>query len=54
MSLKNRYNNLCFHPNTFDDRQKSLSYLTSLSRRGLLNPSIPTFGNISLTKISLI
>ena len=34
MSLTCGYKNLYFHPYTFDERKKSFSYLTSLSRRG--------------------
>ena len=34
----------------FDEGQKSFSCLKSLSRRGPVNPSTPTFGNINLTE----
>ena len=50
MSLKNGSNNLYFHSYTMDERQKPFSYMTSLSRRGPVNPSILTFGNINLTE----
>ena len=38
------------HPNTFNMSWKLFSYLVSVSRRDPVNPSIPTFPNISLTK----
>ena len=47
-SLKKDCNNFNFHLHTFDERQKSFSCLTSLSRHGPVNPSTPTFGNINL------
>ena len=50
MSLTYGYKNLYFHPYTFDERKKSFSYLTSLSRRGTVNPSTSTFGNINITE----
>ena len=50
MSLKNGCNNLYYHPYTFDERYKSISYLTSLSRHSPVNPSSSTFGNINLTE----
>ena len=50
MSLKNGCNNLQFYPYSFDERQKSFSYLTPLSSLGSVNPSIPTFGDIHLTE----
>ena len=43
MSLKNGSNNLYFHSYTIDERQKPFSYLTSLFRRGPVNPSILTY-----------
>ena len=48
--LKNGFNNLYFHPYTFNMIYKSFSYLTSLSRRGPVNPSTSTFGSINLAK----
>ena len=50
MSLKNDCINLYFHPYNLDERQKSLSYLTSLSHRSLVNTSTHTFPNTNLTK----
>ena len=50
MSLKNGCNNFYFHPYTFDERYKSISYLMSLFRRGPVNSSSPTFGNINFTE----
>ena len=43
-------NNLYFHVHAFDISKKSLSYLTSLSRRGPVNTLTPTFRNDSLTE----
>ena len=48
--LKNGFNNLYFDPYTFNMIYKSFSYLTSLSRRGPVNPSTSTFGSINLAK----
>ena len=50
MSLKYGCNNLYLQHYTFDERQKSFSYLTLLSRRGPVNLSTPTFRNINLTE----
>ena len=47
-SLKIGCNNLYIHTYTFDGRWESFSYLTSLSRRGPVNPSTPIFLNINL------
>ena len=49
-SLKKGGDNLYFHLHTFDESKKSFSCLESLSCHGLVNPSTPTFGNISLTE----
>ena len=49
-SLKKGCNNLYFHLHNFYERHKPLSFLTSLSRRGPVNPSTQTFGNINLTE----
>ena len=49
-SLKISCNNLYFHFYTIDMGCKSFSYLTSFSRRGPVNLSTPTFGNINLTE----
>ena len=50
-SLKNGCNNLYFHYFTFNEGKKNLfSYQTSFSRRGLVHPFTPTFGNINLTE----
>ena len=50
MSLKNCSNNFYFDPYTFDERYKSVSYLTSLSRHGSVNPSPSLFGYINFTE----
>ena len=50
MSLKNGCNNLYFHPYNIHKRYKLFSYPMSLFRRGPVNPSTPTFGNINLTE----
>ena len=50
MSPKNGCNNLYYHPFSLSKGQNLFSYLTSLSRRGPVNPSTPTFGNINLTE----
>ena len=49
-SLKNGSNNLCFHPYVSDWSERSFPYQRSFSRRGPVNPSIPNFNNINLTK----
>ena len=49
-SLKNGYNKLYFLLYTFDMNYKPFYCLTSLSLRGPLNPSIPTFSNNNLTE----
>ena len=47
-SLKNGCNNLCFCHYTFNMVYKSFPQLTSLSRRGSVNPSISIFGITNL------
>ena len=42
--------NLYLHSKTYNMGLKWNLYLTSLSRCGPVNPSIPTFGNINLTE----
>ena len=49
-SLKKGGDNFYFHLHTFDESKKSFSCLESHSCHGLVNPSTPTFGNISLTE----
>ena len=49
-SLKNGCKDLYFHPYTFAMINKSFSFLTLLSCRDSVNPSILTFGSISLTE----
>ena len=46
--IKNDFKNLSLHHKPFQITFKSNSCLTSLSRRGTVNPSTPTFGSISL------
>ena len=43
MSTKNGCNNLYYHPFSLSKGQNLFSYLTSLSRRGPVNPSTPNF-----------
>ena len=50
ISMKNGCNNFFFHLYTFDERYKSVSYLTSLSRRGPVTATTHTFPNINVTK----
>ena len=50
MSPKYGCNNLYFHPYNLPSRYKLLFYLTSLSCRGPVNTSTPTFSNINFTK----
>ena len=50
MSPKNGCNNLYYHSFNLPKGKKLFSYLAPLSRRGSVNPSIPTFGKISLTE----
>ena len=49
-SIKNGCKYLYFHPKHFKITFKSNSHLMSISRVGLVNPSIPTFPNLNLTK----
>ena len=49
-SLKKGGDNLDFHLHTLYESKKAFSCLKSLSCHGLVNPSTPTFGNISLTE----
>ena len=41
---------LCLHSQLFKLTFKPISYLTSISCRGPVNPSTPTLANINLTK----
>ena len=49
-SLKNDCSNLYFYLYNFNKSYKFFAYLTSLSRRGPVNQSTSTFGNINLTE----
>ena len=49
-SVSNGWNNLYLHPKPFKSMFKPNSYLMSIRCPGLVNPSVPTFLNINLTK----
>ena len=48
--IKDSCKNLYLHPKSFKTTVKSNSYLMSISRRGPITPSTPTFPNIDVTK----
>ena len=50
MSLKHGYNNLYLYNKLFKTTMKPNSHLTSISCRGLVNPSTLTFSNVNLKK----
>ena len=50
VAWKFNFKNLCLYPKSFHITLKPNSYLMSISRRGPVNPSTPTFPNINLTK----